>query len=117
MFLILGARDYLDAQEMTVALQTRLKEIIESADGCRVMGIGLEGGLAPYIDPAEYPLPEVRLWVMMKQAIEECGALDYTMAQAQENSDRAKHALDAIEASEFKQALQFIADYAVERNY
>jgi hypothetical protein len=30
MFLILGARDYLDAQEMTVALQTRLKEIIES---------------------------------------------------------------------------------------
>jgi len=73
MFLILGASDYLDAQEMTVALQTRLKEIIESAEGGRVMGIGLEGGLAPYIDPGEYPLPEVRLWVMMKQAIEECG--------------------------------------------
>ena len=73
MFLILGARDYLDAQEMTVALQTRLKEIIENAEGCRVMGIGLEGGLAPYIDPGDYPLPEVRLWVMMKQAIEECG--------------------------------------------
>ncbi len=90
MFLILGARDYLDAQEMTVALQTRLKEIIESAEGGRVMGIGLEGGLAPYIDPGEYPLPEVRLWVMMKQAIEECGyrpgedvviALDPAMAE------------------------------------
>ena len=73
MFLILGARDYLDAQEMTVSLQTRLKEIIENAEGCRVMGIGLEGGLAPYIDRGEYPLPEVRLWAMMKQAIEECG--------------------------------------------
>jgi enolase len=73
MFLILGARDYLDAQEMTVGLQTRLKEIIENAEGCRVMGIGLEGGLAPYIDRGEYPLPEVRLWAMMKQAIEECG--------------------------------------------
>ncbi len=90
MFLILGARDYLDAQEMTVTLQTRLKEIIESAEGCRVMGIGLEGGLAPYIDPAEYPLPEVRLWVMMTQAIAQCGyrpgedvviALDPAMAE------------------------------------
>ena len=30
------------------------------------MGIGLEGGLAPYIDRGEYPLPEVRLWAMMK---------------------------------------------------
>ena len=73
MFLILGARSYQDAQEMTVRLQTRLKEIIENAEGCRVMGIGLEGGLAPYIDPGTYPLPEVRLWVMMKQAIAECG--------------------------------------------
>ena len=37
------------------------------------MGIGLEGGLAPYVDRGEYELPELRLWVMMKQAIEECG--------------------------------------------
>jgi len=73
MFLIRGARNYLDAQEMTVALQSRLKEIIENAEGCRVMGIGLEGGLAPYIDRGEYQLPEIRLWAMMKQAIEECG--------------------------------------------
>ena len=73
MFLILNARDYQDAQELTVRLQNRLKEIIEKEEGCRVMGIGLEGGLAPYIDKGEFPLPEVRLWAMMKQTIEECG--------------------------------------------
>ena len=47
MFLILGAVDSQEAQEMTVRLQNRLKEILEKAEGCRVMGIGLEGGLAP----------------------------------------------------------------------
>ncbi|HSM11963.1 MAG TPA: PEP/pyruvate-binding domain-containing protein, partial [Lysobacter sp.] len=73
MFLILGAVDSQEAQEMTVRLQGRLKEILESAEGCRVMGIGLEGGLAPYVDRGEYDLPELRLWAMMKQAIEECG--------------------------------------------
>jgi len=73
MFLILGAEDSQEAQEMTVRLQNRLKEILESAEGCRVMGIGLEGGLAPYVDRGEYDLPELRLWAMMKQAIEECG--------------------------------------------
>jgi len=73
MFLILGARDYQEAQEMTVRLQNRLKEIIEKAKGCRVMGIGLEGGIAPYIERGSYPLPELRLWAMMKQTIEECG--------------------------------------------
>jgi enolase len=73
MFLILGATDSQEAQEMTVRLQTRLKEILEKAEGCRVMGIGLEGGLAPYVDAGEYELPELRLWAMMKQTIEECG--------------------------------------------
>ena len=73
MFLILGAVDSQEAQEMTVRLQNRLKEILEKADGCRVMGIGLEGGLAPYVDRGEYELPELRLWAMMKQTIEECG--------------------------------------------
>lgn len=73
MFLILGARDYQEAQEITVRLQNRLKEIIEKAEGCRVMGIGLEGGIAPYIERGIYPLPEFRLWAMMKQTIEECG--------------------------------------------
>ena len=37
------------------------------------MGIGLEGGLAPYIEKGSYPLPEVRLWALMKRAIAECG--------------------------------------------
>ncbi|MGD9346223.1 MAG: PEP/pyruvate-binding domain-containing protein [Candidatus Aminicenantes bacterium] len=73
MFLILGARDYQEAQEMTVRLQNRLKEIIEKAEGCRVMGIGLEGGIAPYIERGTYPLPELRLWAMMKRTIEDCG--------------------------------------------
>jgi enolase len=74
MFVILSAENYEDAQEMTVSLQNRLKEIIENAEGCRVMGIGLEGGLAPYITKeAEDIVPEQRLWRMAKQAIIECG--------------------------------------------
>ncbi|MEZ4225704.1 MAG: PEP/pyruvate-binding domain-containing protein [Polyangiaceae bacterium] len=73
MFLILSATSYQEAQELTVRLQNRLKEIIEKEEGCRVMGIGLEGGLAPYIEKGEFPLPEVRLWSMMKRAIAECG--------------------------------------------
>jgi enolase len=73
MFVILGAQNSQEAQEMTVRLQNRLKEILESAEGCRVMGIGLEGGLAPYVDRGDFDLPELRLWSMMKQAIEECG--------------------------------------------
>jgi enolase len=83
MFLILGAVDTQEAQEMTVRLQNRLKEILESADGCRVMGIGLEGGLAPYVDRGSYELPELRLWAMMRQAIEDCGyrpGLDVALA-------------------------------------
>jgi enolase len=73
MFLILGALDSQEAQEMTVRLQTRLKELLEKAEGCRVMGIGLEGGLAPYVDRGSFRLPELRLWSLMKQAIQECG--------------------------------------------
>ena len=73
MFLILQSDSYRDAQELTVRLQNRLKEIIEKEEGCRVMGIGLEGGLAPYIEKGDYPLPEVRLWAMMRRAIMECG--------------------------------------------
>ena len=74
MFLPLSATTYEEAQEMTVALQTRLKEIIEIAEGCRVMGIGLEGGLAPYITKDEADaVPEQRLWRMAKQTIVDCG--------------------------------------------
>jgi enolase len=70
MFIPLSATTYEEAQEMTVRLQTRLKEILESAPGAKVMGVGLEGGLAPYIDkePSDR-VPEQRLWRLMKQTI------------------------------------------------
>ncbi len=73
MFMPLSPKTYEEAQEMTVKLQSRLKEIIESAPGAKVMGIGLEGGLAPYIDkePGDR-VPEQRMWRMMKQAILDC---------------------------------------------
>ncbi len=70
MFIPLSATSYEEAQEMTVKLQSRLKEILESAPGAKVMGIGLEGGLAPYIDKDDGDrVPEQRLWRLMKQAI------------------------------------------------
>jgi len=73
MFIPLSAKTYEDAQEMTVKLQYRLKEIIESAPGAKVMGIGLEGGLSPYIDKEpQDKVPEQRMWRMMKQAILDC---------------------------------------------
>jgi enolase len=73
MFMPLSAKTYEDAQEMTVKLQYRLKEIIESAPGAKVMGIGLEGGLAPYIDKEpQDKVPEQRMWRLMKQAILDC---------------------------------------------
>jgi len=75
MFIPLKYTDYKEFQEMTVKLQARLQRIIENAEGCRVMGIGLEGGLAPYIRPEAEELPVQRLWRMMKQAIMECGYL------------------------------------------
>jgi len=74
MFMPLSAKTYEDAQEMTVRLQTRLKEIIESAPGAKVMGVGLEGGIAPYIDKEpQDQVPEQRMWRMMRQAILDCG--------------------------------------------
>ena len=74
MFMPLSATTYEDAQEMTVKLQYRLKEIIESAPGAKVMGIGLEGGLSPYIDKEpDDQVPEQRMWRMMRQAILDCG--------------------------------------------
>jgi enolase len=73
MFMPLSAETYEESQEMTVNLQSRLKEIIESAPGAKVMGIGLEGGLAPYIDKEDGDkVPEQRMWRMMRQAILDC---------------------------------------------
>jgi len=73
MFVPLSPKTYEDAQEMTVKLQYRLKEIIESAPGAKVMGVGLEGGIAPYVDKdPQDKVPEQRMWRMMKQAILDC---------------------------------------------
>jgi enolase len=73
MFMPLSTKTYEDAQEMTVRLQYRLKEIIEAAPGAKVMGVGLEGGIAPYIDKEPQDrVPEQRMWRMMKQAILDC---------------------------------------------
>ena len=74
MFLPLCARDYEEAQMITVTLQNRLKEVIEKAAGARVLGIGLEGGLAPYIskEPGDL-IPEQRMWRMAIQAIRDIG--------------------------------------------
>ncbi|MCJ7778237.1 MAG: hypothetical protein MUP16_07990 [Sedimentisphaerales bacterium] len=73
MFIPLSAKTYEDAQEMTVKLQYRLKEIIESAPGAKVMGVGSEGGIATYVDKEPQDrVPEQRMWRMMKQAILDC---------------------------------------------
>jgi enolase len=73
MFMPLSPKTYEDAQEMTVKLQYRLKEIIESAPGAKVMGVGLEGGISPYVDKEDTDqVPEQRMWRMMKQAILDC---------------------------------------------
>lgn len=74
MFIPLSPKTFEEAQEMTVRLQYRLKEVIESAPGAKVMGIGSEGGLSAYIDKeANDRVPEQRLWRMMKQTILDCG--------------------------------------------
>jgi enolase len=73
MFMPLSPKTYEDAQEMTVKLQYRLKEIIEAAPGAKVMGVGLEGGIAPYVDKEpQDQVPEQRMWRFMKQAILDC---------------------------------------------
>ena len=74
MFIPLCAHNYEDAQRMTVELQTRFKEIIEIAEGARVLGVGLEGGLAAYVIKQQGDtVPEQRLWRMAHQAIMDCG--------------------------------------------
>ena len=51
------------------------------------------------------------------RAIVDTGALQYTIGQAQSESTAAKREIASLEDSEYKQALVFLADYAVERRY
>jgi len=53
----------------------------------------------------------------INRAIVDTGALQYTIDQAQSESDAAKREIASLEDSDYKQALIFLADYAVERNY
>ncbi len=109
MFIPLSAENYEEAQRMTVQIQYRLKEIIERTPGCRVMGIGLEGGLATFItkDPGDI-VPEQKMWRLMKQTIEDLGyepgvhvavALDPAASQLQDAYNIAKYG-DSHEAKE-----------------
>ncbi len=51
------------------------------------------------------------------QIIRQTGALDYTHKLAIDHADRAKNALHDIADSQFRQALLFLANYAVHRSY
>ncbi len=53
----------------------------------------------------------------INRAIVDTGALQYTIDQAQSESNAAKRKIASLEDSEYKQALIFLADYAVERRY
>jgi len=53
----------------------------------------------------------------ISRAIVDTGALQYTIERAQSESDAAKQEIASFEDSEYKQALIFLADYAVERRY
>ena len=51
------------------------------------------------------------------QAIVDTGALQYTLDQAQDQANRAKQAIAILADNDYRQALMFLADYAVERRY
>lgn len=53
----------------------------------------------------------------ISRAIVETGALQYTIDRAESESNTAKQAIDSLDDSDYKQALIFLADYAVERHY
>jgi octaprenyl-diphosphate synthase len=53
----------------------------------------------------------------INRAIADTGALQYTIDQAQSESDAAKREIASLEDSDYKQALIYLADYAVERSF
>ena len=53
----------------------------------------------------------------INRTIVETGALQYTIDRAQSEADAAKQVIAPLEDSTYKQALIFLADYAVERRY
>lgn len=49
--------------------------------------------------------------------IEKTGALDYTFNQAKAEAKKAKSSIEFLPQGEYRQALMFLADYAVERRF
>ena len=49
--------------------------------------------------------------------IEETGALDYTFEQAKAEAEKSKSVIEFLPQGEYRQALMFLADYAVERRF
>jgi len=74
MFLPLSAENYVEAQRMTNALQSRVIQIVQDSEGMNFVGIGLEGGMVgAYSKRPEDAIPEERALKVAVQAIEECG--------------------------------------------
>ena len=74
MFLPLSASDYVEAQRMTNALQTRVIQIVQDSEGMNFVGIGLEGGMVgAYAKQADDECPEERAIKVAVQAIKDCG--------------------------------------------
>jgi len=53
----------------------------------------------------------------INRVINDTGALQYTIEQAQSQAAAAKRSIADLDDSEYRQALLFLADYAVERRY
>ena len=74
MFIPLTARDYIEAQRVTNALQSRVIQTIQDSEGLNFVGVGLEGGVvASYARRVGDLIPEERALKVAVQAIEECG--------------------------------------------
>ncbi|MFC1675242.1 putative PEP-binding protein, partial [Candidatus Omnitrophota bacterium] len=76
MFMPVGAKNPMEAQEWTVRLQRKLRDLIDSDEypGCFYCGVGSEGGISVFIkpDPGDI-LPIQKLWRIARRAIVECG--------------------------------------------
>jgi octaprenyl-diphosphate synthase len=53
----------------------------------------------------------------IRQVIADTGALQYTIERAQSEAQAARRAIAGLDDSEYRQAMIFLADYAVERSY
>ena len=53
----------------------------------------------------------------INEIIKETGALEYTFARALSEAGKAKAAIELLPSSNYRQALMFLADYAVERRF